>query len=79
MLLFQHVKRLAEAGNGRRVEFINRAWGIEHQFGDAIFQPVEVQGVAFVKHVSLLNPQGDLVVPDETKCVFCVKKMQMND
>ncbi|CES13249.1 Uncharacterised protein [Salmonella enterica subsp. enterica serovar Typhi] len=79
MLLFQHLKRLAEAGDGCGVEFIDRAWSIEHQFGDAIFQPVEVQGVAFIKHVSLLNPQGDLVVSDEAKCVFCVNKMQIND
>ncbi len=47
--------------------------------GEAIFQPVKVQGVAFVKHVSLLNPQGDLVVPDASKCVFCVKNMQIKD
>ncbi|MNI35069.1 hypothetical protein D3C73_890800 [compost metagenome] len=78
-MFLQHIQRMAKAGYGCRVEFIDRARGIEHQFGDAIFQPVEVQGVAFVEHVSLLNPQGDLVIPDESKCVFYVNKMQMND
>ncbi|MFV2874989.1 hypothetical protein ACNI0F_27455, partial [Escherichia coli] len=41
--------------------------------------PVKLQGVAFVKHVSLLTPQGDLVVPEASKCVFCVKNMQTKD
>ncbi|MGU0043065.1 hypothetical protein ACVXHA_09150 [Escherichia coli] len=53
--------------------------GHQYQFGNAIFQRVKVQGVAFVKHVSLLNPQGDLVVPDASKRVFCVKNMQIKD
>ena len=40
---------------------------------------IPVQIIAFVKHVRLLNPQGDLVVPDASKCVFCVKNMQIKD
>jgi hypothetical protein len=55
-LFFEYVQRFTEAGYGCGIELVDRAGGIEHQFGNAIFQPVEVQGVAFVEHVSLLNP-----------------------
>ncbi len=74
---FQHVQRLAETRHRRRIELVDRAGGREHQFSNAIFQPVEVQGIAFVEHVSLLNPAGLLVLPDETECGYYVNKMQM--
>ncbi|STT51772.1 Uncharacterised protein [Klebsiella pneumoniae] len=48
-LFFQYVQRMTEAGYGCGIKLVDRTWGIEHQFGDAIFQPVEVQGVAFVE------------------------------
>ena len=56
VLFFEYVQRLTEAGYGCGIELVHRAGSIEHQFGNAIFQPVEVQVVAFVEHVSLLNP-----------------------
>ena len=52
--------------------------GIKYQFGNAIFQPVKVKGVAFVKHVSLLNLQGDLSYQMHPSVYFVLKNMQKN-